>query len=124
MPGVHVPAAIPRKAVARFQTLDLVQETATNCITDALGSCERRRGLLDVSGKLEARICRSDIVLKIASRWMFAPELESGEVKSVLDQWTLPLMDLWVIYPSGRLTSAKARAFVKWFEKIVESSGG
>jgi DNA-binding transcriptional LysR family regulator len=52
----------------------------------------------------------------ISSRWMFAPELESGEVVSVLDEWTLPSMDLWVIYPSGRLTSTKARAFVKWFE--------
>jgi DNA-binding transcriptional LysR family regulator len=58
----------------------------------------------------------------IASRWMFAPELRSGELASMLDEWTLPPMDLWVIYPSGRLTSAKARAFVKWFETILSSS--
>jgi DNA-binding transcriptional LysR family regulator len=55
----------------------------------------------------------------IASRWMFAPELKSGEVVSMLDKWTLPPMDLWVIYPSGRLTSAKARVFVKWFEQGI-----
>jgi len=55
----------------------------------------------------------------IASQWMFAPELRSGEVVSILDEWTLPAMDLWVIYPSGRLTSAKARAFVKWFEETI-----
>jgi DNA-binding transcriptional LysR family regulator len=55
----------------------------------------------------------------IASRWMFTPELKSGEVVSILEEWTLPPMDLWVIYPSGRLTSAKARAFIKWFEKII-----
>ena len=55
----------------------------------------------------------------IASRWMFTPELKSGEVVSLLEEWTLPPMDLWVIYPSGRLTSAKARAFIKWFEKII-----
>lgn len=55
----------------------------------------------------------------ISSRWMFAPELESGQVVSVLDEWTLPSIDLWVVYPSGRLTSTKARAFVKWFEKII-----
>jgi hypothetical protein len=35
---------------------------------------------------------------------------------SILNDWTLPPLDLWVIYPSGRLTSTKARAFVKWFE--------
>jgi DNA-binding transcriptional LysR family regulator len=55
----------------------------------------------------------------IASRWMFAPELASGEVVSVLKDWNLPRMDLWVIYPSGRLTSTKARAFVKWFETTL-----
>jgi DNA-binding transcriptional LysR family regulator len=55
----------------------------------------------------------------IASRWMFAPELASGEVVSVLEEWSLPPMDLWVIYPSGRLSSAKAREFVKWFEEIT-----
>jgi DNA-binding transcriptional LysR family regulator len=55
----------------------------------------------------------------IASRWMFARELKSGEVVSILDEWTLPAMDLWAIYPSGRLTSAKARAFINWFEKTL-----
>ena len=58
----------------------------------------------------------------ITSRWMVEPELRSGEVTSVLDEWTLPPMDLWVIYPSGRLTSAKARAFIKWFENTLGQS--
>jgi len=57
--------------------------------------------------------------LTISSRWMFAPELASGEVVPVLQEWNLPTMDLWVIYPSGRLTSAKARAFVNWFETTI-----
>ena len=55
----------------------------------------------------------------ISSRWMFAPELDSGEVAAVLQEWALPPMELWALYPSGRLTSTKARAFVKWFERIV-----
>jgi DNA-binding transcriptional LysR family regulator len=59
----------------------------------------------------------------IGSRWMFTPELKSGEVVSILDEWTLPPIDLWVIYPSGRLTSAKARVFVTWFEALNWSSG-
>ena len=50
---------------------------------------------------------------------MFAPELASGEVVPVLADWSLPPMDLWVIYPSGRQTAAKVRAFVKWFETII-----
>lgn len=54
----------------------------------------------------------------ICSRWIFAPELESGEVVPVLKDWRLPPDKLWVIYPSGQLTSSKARAFVNWFEEI------
>jgi DNA-binding transcriptional LysR family regulator len=55
----------------------------------------------------------------IASRWMFAPELASGEVASILEEWTLPPLDLWVIFPAGRLTTAKARAFINWFERMM-----
>lgn len=58
----------------------------------------------------------------ITSRWMFAPELASGMVAPILKDWTLPPMELWVIYPSGRLTSTKARTFVKWFEAIVNEA--
>ena len=55
----------------------------------------------------------------ISSRWMFAPELKSGGVVTLLEEWSLPPIDLWVIYPSGRLTSTKSRAFVRWFEQII-----
>jgi DNA-binding transcriptional LysR family regulator len=50
---------------------------------------------------------------------MFAPELKSGGVVPLLEEWSLPPIDLWVIYPSGRLTSTKSRAFVRWFEQII-----
>lgn len=52
----------------------------------------------------------------IVSEWMFTPDLESGAVQTVLDDWALPQIDLWAIYPSGRLASAKARAFVQFVE--------
>jgi DNA-binding transcriptional LysR family regulator len=54
--------------------------------------------------------------LAIASEWMFAPELASGTVQSVLDEWSLPAVDLWAVYPTGRQASAKARAFASFVE--------
>ena len=54
--------------------------------------------------------------LAIASEWMFAPELKSGAVRSVLDDWLLPPIDLWVVFPTGRQASAKARAFASYIE--------
>lgn len=53
--------------------------------------------------------------LTVASRWMFGPELDDGRVVHVLEDWSLNPVDLWAIYPAGRLPSTKARAFVTWF---------
>ena len=85
-----------------------------------------RRGTSETSRRIQTRLTLSaaegvrEAVLAgqgyaIASRWMFALELASGDVVPVLQAWSLPPMDLWIIYPSGRLTSAKARTFVNWF---------
>jgi DNA-binding transcriptional LysR family regulator len=92
-----------------------------------------RRGTSETSVRLRTRLTLSaaegvrEAVLAglgfaITSLWMFAPELASGAVVPVLKEWTLPPMDLWVIYPSGKLTSTKARAFVKWFETAMSES--
>jgi DNA-binding transcriptional LysR family regulator len=59
--------------------------------------------------------------LAIASDWMFAPELKSGAVKSVMDDWLLPPIDLWTVFPAGRQVSAKARAFTSFIEKQLSS---
>lgn len=55
----------------------------------------------------------------MSSRWMFAAELESGEVCQLLEQWQLPPLDLWAVFPTGRLASAKARAFVDFVERLM-----
>ncbi|SDG31632.1 LysR family transcriptional regulator [Dyella sp. 333MFSha] len=54
--------------------------------------------------------------LTVASDWMFADEIASGTVKRVLTDWTLPSIDLWAVYPSGRLASAKARQFASFVQ--------
>lgn len=54
--------------------------------------------------------------LAISSEWMFAPELVSGTVRPVLEDWSLPPLDLWAVFPTGRQPSAKARAFADFAE--------
>jgi DNA-binding transcriptional LysR family regulator len=51
------------------------------------------------------------------SEWMFTPELKSGAVKVVLADWSLPPVELWAVFPTGRQASAKARAFVGFMER-------
>jgi DNA-binding transcriptional LysR family regulator len=57
--------------------------------------------------------------LAVTSDWMFWPELQNGEVVRVLADWKLPDIDLWAVFPTGRLASAKARAFADFVETIV-----
>lgn len=61
----------------------------------------------------------ADIGLTIGSDWMFMPELASGAVKRVLTDWALPPIDLWAVFPAGRMTSAKARQFASFVEAAV-----
>lgn len=58
----------------------------------------------------------ADMGLAIASAWMFGPEFASGDVRVVLTDWSLPLLDLWAVYPTGRMPTAKARAFAAFVE--------
>ena len=58
----------------------------------------------------------------IASEWAFAPELKSGAVISVLDNWSLAPVDLWAVFPTGRQASAKARAFASFIESQMSMS--
>ena len=66
----------------------------------------------------------ADMGIAITSEWMFAPELASGQVAAVLTDWELPAIDLWAVYPSGRLASAKARAFVAFVQQIMQAGEG
>ncbi|MGF6312283.1 DNA-binding transcriptional LysR family regulator [Bradyrhizobium sp. i1.8.4] len=59
----------------------------------------------------------ADAGLAIASEWMFTPELKSGAVRAVLPEWSLPALDLWVVLPTGRAATAKARRFASFFER-------
>jgi len=57
--------------------------------------------------------------LALGSEWMFAPELASGAVKTVMSDWVLPKQELWAVFPTGRMASAKARAFVEYVQGVL-----
>jgi DNA-binding transcriptional LysR family regulator len=61
----------------------------------------------------------ADMGLTINSDWMFAPELASGAVVRLLEAWALPPIDLWAVFPTGRLASTKARQFASFVETVL-----
>jgi DNA-binding transcriptional LysR family regulator len=58
--------------------------------------------------------------LTIASDWMFAPELADGRVCRLLQDWSLPTIDLWAVFPTGRLATAKARLFTEFIDAAMQ----
>lgn len=86
---------------------------------------------VSVSGRLRINAAEgirttvlSDLGIAISSEWMFSPELQSGDVKQVLGDWSLPPIDLWAIFPSGRMMNAKSRTFVEFIERLMHSKNG
>jgi DNA-binding transcriptional LysR family regulator len=61
------------------------------------------------------------IGLAVASEWMFTPEITAGKVKRILQDWSLPPINLWAVFPTGRNATNKARAFASFVEKELRA---
>jgi DNA-binding transcriptional LysR family regulator len=81
-------------------------------------------GRVRLSSAVGVRACvLADLGLAVASEWMFAPELKAKTVKPVLTDWSLPPVEAWAIFPTGRQVSAKARAFASFIESQMSIIG-
>lgn len=80
------------------------------------------RGRLRVSAAEGVRAAvLAGMGVAIASEWMFSRELGSGEVEAVLTDWAISPLDLWAVFPAGRIVSAKARAFADFVEERLSA---
>jgi DNA-binding transcriptional LysR family regulator len=66
----------------------------------------------------------ADVGLAIASEWMFAPEIVDGTIKVVLQDWELPRIDLWAVFPAGRTATTKARTFTQFVQEVMRVPSG
>lgn len=57
--------------------------------------------------------------LGVGSEWLFSPEMRSGELIEVIDDWELAPMDIWSVFATGRKVGAKARAFSDFVEQVL-----
>jgi len=109
--------------LSRHQTVVYLQE-------GSVWSFRRETSELAVSVQSRLRVTAAegvraavlaDVGLAIASEWMFTPELRSGAVRAVLQEWDLPPLDLWAVFPSGRAATIKTRAFVDFFGRTFNA---
>jgi DNA-binding transcriptional LysR family regulator len=112
---------------------DLLRHPAVIYTRDAGGSdiWSFRRGPSEMQVNLTGRLrvsaaegVRAAVLggmgITVTPQWLFAPELASGSVRTVLMDWSLPPSDVWAVLPTGRLVTAKARAFVSFVEKQLQ----
>ncbi|WP_394782328.1 LysR family transcriptional regulator [Undibacterium sp.] len=127
-PGYFAVAGVPQKPA------ELTGHQAVIYAPLESGVLAFRHGTTEVSVNVEGRVrvnaaegvraaVLADMGITVASEWMFAQELQNGDVVRVLAEWELPPVDLWAVYPSGRLANAKARAFVDFVQSIMDGYG-
>jgi DNA-binding transcriptional LysR family regulator len=81
------------------------------------------RGRLRVSAAEGVRAAvLAGMGLSVVSEWMFSRELASGEVKAVLTDWVIAPIDLWAVFPAGRVASAKAKSFAAFVEEQLAAT--
>jgi DNA-binding transcriptional LysR family regulator len=101
-------------------THDLGANNAWNFRKDGLETSISISGRLRLNASEAVRTAvLGGLGFTVASQWMFAPELASGAIRAVLTEWTLPDIELWVVFPMGRMTNAKARAFATFVERAI-----
>ena len=89
------------------------------------GDCGHVEGRLRVSAAEGVRAAvLANAGLAIASEWMFAPEIADGTVKVVLQDWELPRIDLWAVFPAGRTATTKARTFTQFVQEVMRLPTG
>ena len=113
---------------------DLIDQPAIIYLQTGEGPWTFRKGgdEIDVMAKSRLRVSAAEGVraavlanlgYSITSEWMFSPELASGRVRAVLEDWSLPPIDLYAVFPTGRTTTAKARALVSFIESTLPNPG-
>ena len=62
--------------------------------------------------------------IAVASQWMFSPEIVDRTVQMVLQDWELPRIDLWAVFPAGRTATTKARTFTLFVQEVMRVPSG
>jgi DNA-binding transcriptional LysR family regulator len=63
----------------------------------------------------------SGLGLTIASAWICEAELDSGQLISVLPDWSLDSIQVNAVYPAGRVPSQKVRLFTEFLSDVMQS---
>jgi DNA-binding transcriptional LysR family regulator len=127
---VATPAYLQRHGTPTFPGELINHQTVTYTGGSGGDSWTFRKGTAEVSVVLQGRLkvtaaeglrqaVNCDMGLGVCSEWAFSPELRSGKLVAILQDWALPPTNLSAVYPTGHLASTKARAFASFVEEFM-----
>jgi len=74
------------------------------------------KGLIKVASADGVVACaKAGLGIALASRWMWRPELEAGDLVAILSDYQLDWIEVHAVYPGGRRPSLKVRVFSDYF---------
>jgi DNA-binding transcriptional LysR family regulator len=129
---VATPRYLARKGTPRMPA-DLLAHDAVIYTRRGGGDIWRfERGTEETSITVKGRIRASaaeavreavlaDMGVAMFSQWMCPCEIQRGDLVMLLPDWELSRTGLWAIFPTGRMASAKARAFASFVENSLKT---
>ena len=89
----------------------------SNVLTEHVFTLQGRLRVSAAEGVRAAVLAHAGIA--VASEWMFSPEIADRTVQMVLQDWELPRIDLWAVFPAGRTATTKARTFTQFASALT-----
>lgn len=106
----------PRKPADLIRHNCILHSRASSGLTWTLGSeVVRPKGNLSVDnaeGIRAAVLAHMGVV--VAPTWLFADELHDGRLVSLLEDWPIAAIPIYLLYPAQRFVPARARAFMDY----------
>ncbi len=113
----------PRDPAALAEHDALVYSTVQGDARWLFTGADGRAQPIDVRGPLRSNnlsallaATRGGLGIAALPRYVAQASLQSGTVRSILDDWSLPSQEIHAIYPSPRLVPAKVAGFVAWLQ--------
>ena len=114
------PADLHAHDIVTFGRSDVEQEWQFRHGTSSIAVRVPSRLQISAAEGVRAAVL-SGLGLAVTSRWMFAPELQSGSVLPVLAGYDLDPVELWAVWPSRR-APARVKAFLEFVQRSLDQS--
>jgi DNA-binding transcriptional LysR family regulator len=116
----------PRNAASLARHDALIYSTVQGDARWVLTGKDGRARPIDVRGPLRSNnlsallsATRSGLGIAALPLYVAHASIESGDVRPILEDWSLPSQEIHAVYPSPQLVPAKVSGFIQWLQREI-----